>query len=343
MRQKLFAAVLLLGSAFALTSVAGAKEPFWLGGDISGMTADEARGRFVMDRDSTRTETTQLMKNYGMNATRLRVWVDPKDGFCSPEDVLVMARRSQDLGMPVMIDFHYSDWWADPGKQNPPAAWLGMNLEQTEKALADHTRSTLRLLKTNGIDVKWVQVGNETTHGFLWPMGRFEDNPENYARLTKAGVAAVREVYPEAQVIIHLDNGFDQALYDRVFDSLKSNGVEWDVIGVSVYPYWAMEAGLEKSDIMTLVDTIANIRHLKKKYGTDVMIVETGVDGRNPEPGKEFISALIKASRDFTDGACTGVFYWAPEWDAEGDYRLGAFSKGMPTIIMDAFKEAAGK
>lgn len=343
MRQKLFAAVLLLGSAFALTSVAGAKEPFWLGGDISGMTADEARGRFVMDRDSTRTETTQLMKNYGMNATRLRVWVDPKDGFCSPEDVLVMARRSQDLGMPVMIDFHYSDWWADPGKQNPPAAWLGMNLEQTEKALADHTRFTLRLLKTNGIDVKWVQVGNETTHGFLWPMGHFEDNPENYARLTKAGIAAVREVYPEAQVIIHLDNGFDQALYDRVFDSLKSNGVEWDVIGVSVYPYWAMEAGLEKSDIMTLVDTIANIRHLKKKYGTDVMIVETGVDGRNPESGKEFISALIKASRDFTDGACTGVFYWAPEWDAEGDYRLGAFSKGMPTIIMDAFKEAAVK
>lgn len=171
--------------------------------------------------------------------------------------------------MPVMIDFHYSDWWADPGKQNPPKAWLGMTLEQTEKALADHTRQTLRLLKDNGIDVKWVQVGNETTHGFLWPMGRFEENPVNYASLTKAGIKAVREVYPEAEVIIHLDNGFDQGLYDRVFDSLKSNGVEWDTIGISVDPYWT------------------------------------------------------------------------PEWNAEDDYRLGAFSRNMPTVIMDAFKEAA--
>lgn len=331
-------------AAFALTAVASDNnKTFWLGGDISGTTADEARGHFTMNRDSVRVETTQLMKDYGMNATRLRVWVDPKDGFCSPEDVLKMAKRSQALGMPVMVDFHYSDWWADPGKQNPPKAWLGMNLEQSEKALADHTRSTLQLLKDNGIDVKWVQVGNETTHGFLWPMGKFEENPEQYASLTKAGVKAVREVYPEAQVIIHLDNGFDQKLYDTVFDSLKANGVEWDVIGMSVYPYWAMEGGQEESEIMTLVDSIDNIRHLKKKYGTDVMIVETGVDARNPEPGRQFIAALIKAAKELTDGACTGVFYWAPECDAEAAYRLGAFSHGMPTVIMDAFKEASGK
>ena len=233
-------AALCAVAAVSAATETGDKEPFWLGGDIS-----------------------------GMNATRLRVWVNPKDGFCSPEDVLKMAKRSQALGMPVMIDFHYSDWWADPGKQNPPKAWLGMTLEQTEKALADHTRQTLRLLKDNGIDVKWVQVGNETTHGFLWPMGRFEENPVNYASLTKAGIKAVREVYPEAEVIIHLDNGFDQGLYDRVFDSLKSNGVEWDTIGISVDPYWT------------------------------------------------------------------------PEWNAEDDYRLGAFSRNMPTVIMDAFKEAA--
>lgn len=104
-----------------------------------------------------------------------------------------------------------------------------------------------------------------------------------------------------------------------------------------------MEGGHEESEIMTLVDSIANIRHLKKKYGTDVMIVETGVDARNPEPGRQFIAALIKAAKELTDGACTGVFYWAPEIDAEAAYRLGAFSHGMPTVIMDAFKEASGK
>lgn len=327
-----------LASLF-LTLSAFAAEPFWLGADISGTTADEGRGHFTTDTLGNRRETTQLMKDYGLNATRLRVWVDPTDGYSSPEDVLVMARRSQALGMPVMIDFHYSDWWADPGKQNPPKAWLDKSVEETAQLLAEHTRSTLQLLKDNDIDVKWVQIGNETTHGFLWPMGKFEENPENYATLTKAGLAAAREVYPEAEMIIHLDNGFDQNLYDTVFDSLKANGVEWDTIGMSVYPFWAIAGGQEESAEMTLVDAIANIRHLKQKYGSDVMIVETGVDARDPRPGRLWLDALIKASKTLTDGACTGVFYWAPEVDAEADYRLGAFSKGMPTEIMDAFSK----
>lgn len=331
--------ILTAASLLAIFSVSSA-EPFWLGGDISGTTANEARGHFTKNKNGEVTETTKLMKEYGMNATRLRVWVNPRDGFSSPEDVLKMAKRSQELGMPVMIDFHYSDWWADPGKQNPPEQWLGMNLEQTCRALAEHTRSTLQLLNDNGIDVKWVQVGNETTHGMLWPMGNFHENPRNYAELTKAGCKAVKEVYPEAKTIIHLDDGFNQALYDNVFDFLLANGVEWDVIGMSVYPYWAMEGNKEESEIMTLVDSIANINHLKKKYGSEVMIVETGVDAREPEKGKQFIDALIKASKNLTVGACTGVFYWAPEIDADAAYHLGAFANGQPTVIMDAFLEA---
>ena len=331
--------ILLMTLFMSLTSYAS--EPFWLGGDISGTTADEARGHFTMNTDSVRTETTRLMKDYGINATRLRVWVNPKDGFSSPQDVLVMAKRSQELGMPLMIDFHYSDWWADPGKQNIPEAWKNFGYEEMNKAVADHTRSTLQLLKKNGIDVRWVQVGNETTHGFLWPMGRFEENPHQYAGLTKAGIQAVKEVYPEAKTIIHLDDGFDQGLYDRVFDSLKADGVEWDMIGMSVYPFWAIEGNKQESELMTLVNSIANIRHLKEKYGTDVMIVETGVDARKPVEGKHFIDALLKASRDLTDGACKGVFYWAPEIDAEAAYHLGAFSNGRPTEIMDAFRSAA--
>lgn len=352
--KKLFSciatAVAILGSGSSLQATTQSPdscadkaccETFWLGADISGTTADEARGHFTMTTDGEVRETTRLMKDFGLNATRFRVWVDPKDGFCSPQDVLKMALRSKELGMPVMIDFHYSDWWADPGKQNPPAAWKDMSYEEMKKAVANHTRSTLQLLKDNNIDVKWVQVGNETTHGMLWPMGRFEDNPEQYAGLTKAGVEAVREVYPNATVIIHLDDGFDQALYDRVFDSLKSYGVEWDMIGMSVYPFWALDGKKQPSEIMTLVNSIINIRHLKKKYGTDVMIVETGVDARKPQEGKKFIEALIKASRELTDGACKGVFYWAPEIDADEAYHLGAFANGKPTAIMDAFKEAA--
>lgn len=320
-----------------------AVEPFWLGADISGTTADEARGHFAMDTLGVKTEVTKLMKDYGLNCTRLRVWVEPRGGFSSPSDVLTMALRSKALGMPVMIDFHYSDWWADPGKQNPPKAWKDMSYEQMKNALAKHTIYTLNLLKDNEIDVKWVQIGNETTHGFLWPTGNYHENPEQYAGFTKAGIEAAKSVYPDVKTIIHLDNGFNQALYDNVFDTLKSYQVEWDIIGMSVYPYWAMESNLEPDEIMTLVDALANIRHLKAKYGTDVMIVEVGVDARKPEEGKRFMDALFQGVLKLTDGACTGVFYWAPEANAEGHYHLGAFSEGRPTIIMNSFKEISEK
>lgn len=345
MSNKILCKGLLLLASIITTSVpALASDPhIWLGGDISGISADEARGRIFLDSSGFAADPFQLMKDFGMNSVRLRVWVNPADGFCSPSDVAEMARRANDLGMPVMVDFHYSDWWADPGKQNPPAEWVGMGLEETAAALADHTRATLELLKAQDIDVKWVQIGNETTHGFLWPMARFEDNPEAYAYLTKKGAEAAKSVYPDTKIIIHLDNGFDAELYDRVFDSLKANGATWDIIGMSVYPYWAMEGGFRPDAESTLNDAIANIRRLKKKYGTDVMITEVGVDARDPEAGYDFMVRMFDEVLDNTDGACTGVFYWAPEINADSPYHLGAFDHDRPTKIMESFRYAAIK
>ena len=137
-----------------------AQETFWLGADISGTTSLEAHGGQLYNAAGEPRENTQLMKELGLNAVRLRVWVNPKEGFCRPDDVLLMASRAKALDMEVMIDFHYSDWWADPGQQNIPAAWKDMTYEEMCQALAEHTRSTLLLLKTNGINVRWVQVGN---------------------------------------------------------------------------------------------------------------------------------------------------------------------------------------
>ena len=185
------------------------------------------------------------MKELGLNAIRLRVWVNPKGGFSSKEDVLVMAKRAQALDMAIMIDFHYSDWWADPAKQNIPAAWANYSYKQMKRALAKHTTETLQLLKDNGIDVKWVQVGNETTNGFLWPMGRATDNMRQYAGLTDAGYAAVMKVYPEATVIVHLDCACDAKRYDFIFDGLRKYKARFDMIGVSVYPYWDIDTKLE--------------------------------------------------------------------------------------------------
>lgn len=308
---------------------------FWLGADISGTTQLEAWGVQLYNAQGEPRENTELMRELGLNAVRLRVWVNPKDGFCSPVDVLTMALRAQRLGMAVMVDFHYSDWWADPAKQNIPEAWKHLTYEQMCLALADHTRHTLQLLRMAGIDVRWVQVGNETTHGFLWDMGRAETNMAQYAGLTQAGYDAVKQVYPEAQVIIHLDGGCDPKRYHFIFDGLKAHGARWDMIGLSVYPYWDQDAGLEQDDEGTLRDCIANINALYERYGTELMIVETGYEVKRPEEGRAFMQRLIDASRTQTNGHCHGVFYWAPE--LEGHYPLGAFRDHRPTVIMDAF------
>ena len=210
-----------------------------------------------------------------------------------------------------------------------------------KKALAKHTRETLQLLKDNDIDVKWVQVGNETTHGFLWDMGRAEKNMKQYAGLSDAGYAAVKKVYPKAICIVHLDGGCDIKRYHFIFNGLKQYKSRYDMIGLSVYPYWDIEAGLTKSDQETLDKAIANICQLYQEYGKELMIVETGYNADEPEKGKKFLSDLIEASVNQTEGHCKGVFYWAPE--LEGHYKLGAFRNHRPTVIMDAYKEASLK
>ena len=327
--------------ALAITASAGASDDnhFWLGADISGTTDDESHGYFSRNAAGDTVENTLLMKQLGLDAVRLRVWVNPKDGFSSKEDVLEMARRAKQHDMAIMIDFHYSDWWADPGHQNQPAAWARMEYPEMKRALADHTRETLQLLRDNDIDVRWVQVGNETSNGFLWPMGH-TDNMVLYAGFTAAGYDALKEVYPDATVIVHLDNGFDFDLYERVFGGLKQYGGKWDMIGMSLYPYWTMQSNPSYTEELTIKNCTENMRRVSRHYGCPVMLVETGYEAARPEEGKAYMTRLIDAMKHETDGACRGVFYWAPE-TCRGGYALGAFKDGQPTAIMEAFTEAS--
>ena len=289
-----------------------------------------------------------LMRDLGMNSIRLRVWVNPSDGWCNKSDVVAKAWRAHQLGMRLMIDFHYSDVWADPGKQNIPAAWVGLSLNETKVAIADHTKDVLNALKDKGITPEWVQVGNETSNGFLWDMGQADRNPKQYAELFAAGYEAVKAVFPQSIVIVHLDNGFDNELYNWNLDILKNNGAKWDMIGMSLYPYWALNSGKETSAEKTITDCIANINKVSEKYDCDVMIVETGMECADDNgklagdavlaEGKALLSRILEECRDNTDGRCKGVFYWEPECKPS-QYRLGAFTEdGYPTVIMDAFK-----
>ena len=342
---------------------------FYKGADISWVTELESKGQKFYNANGEERECTTLMKEYGMNAIRLRVWVDPKehDNWCNKEDLLVKAKRAKALGMEVMVDFHYSDWWADPAKQNIPASWKGHSYEDMKKDLANHTKEVLQFLKNNGITPKWVQVGNETTNGMLWSvktneqgweikdengnttitesMGHATRNPEQYAGFFKAGYEAVKEIFPDAIVIVHLDNGWDENLYNWNLDILKNNGAKFDMIGMSLYPYWS-EIYHGKSAEETIGGCMANIQKMKAKYGCDVMIVETGMlcadeQGKLAsasvlEEGYKQLARIIKESKEV---GCKGVFYWEPECKPS-QYKLGAFTEdGFPTRIMDAFKE----
>lgn len=329
---------IIFSSLITHAEISSAKS-YWLGADLSGITQLEALGQKFYDTNGVETDLFDLMRDYGINGARLRVWVDPKHGLCAPEDVLKMALRAQKAGMDVMIDFHYSDWWADPGKQNIPLRWKNLTYEQMKGALAEHTSATLQLLRNAGIDVKWVQVGNETSNGMLWPMANATENMAQYAGLTQAGYDAVKAIYPDAIVIVHLDNGFDEDLYNWIFDGLKENGAKWDMIGMSLYPFWSMKSKKVQSEEEALQRCINNIKNLKKKYNTDIMLVEVGVEANNPVEGKAFIEKVLEATLNDTDNACKGVWYY-PEADGVLDsYKLGAFKNRRPTIIMDAFRD----
>ncbi len=349
---------------------------FVKGADISWVTEMERQGDKFFNARGEERECTALMKEMGLDAIRLRVWVDPKehDNWCNQEDLVVKAKRAAALGMDVMVDFHYSDWWADPGQQHKPAAWKGLSVEQLRQAIAGHTKDVLSALKTAGVTPKWVQVGNEIRPGMLWDeearlsgaswdikanevkeMGwtstevKYPKNWANLGTFIATGYDAVKEVFADAIVIVHLDNGYDNGLYTWFFDELKKNGGKWDMIGMSIYPFWTMEEHPEYTAEKTITDCIANIRAVSARYGCDVMIVETGMECADDngqlaaeavlQEGKTLLARLIKESRENTGGRCKGVFYWEPECKP-GKYRLGAFTDdGRPTAIMEAFAE----
>lgn len=344
-------------------------QEFYKGADMGWMTEYESKGFKWYNAQGQEQELLSLLKDYDINAVRLRVWVDPSkhDNWCNLEDVLVKARRAKKLGMEIMLDFHYSDWWCDPNKQPIPASWMGHSFELMKEDLRQHTLTVLKAMKKEGLTPKWVQVGNETSLGLLWSvkndpitgweikdekgqttitasMGHAKLNPVQYAGFIRTGYDAVKEVCPKSQVIVHLDNGFDKALYEWNLGILAGNGAKWDVIGMSLYPYWAMEGGKEKDADECITHCMENIRIVSEKYNCDVIITETGfeVDEQHPEvmeDGYRQLCRVLQESCYGVNGRCQGVFYWEPECKPS-QYKLGAFTEELhPTRIMDAFKE----
>lgn len=323
------------------------KGTFAEGADISWLTQMEADGQKFYTAEGKETECTVLMKELGFNAIRLRVWVNPEGGWCGKEDVLVKARRAQELGMRIMIDFHYSDTWADPSNQKTPAAWADLPIYELASAAETHTKETLQLLKDNRIDVEWVQVGNETNSGMLHPLGRIADNADNFAILANKGYDAVKSVYPEAKVIIHRSEGHKANECKWLFNHLKNSKVKYDIIGLSLYPTWWENNGW--CDWKPIVnDCLANIKSLASTFGKPVMICEIGMPVWEPQMSKEAVQYILDETKKIED--CHGVFYWEPQTDGVwkpasyaalgwNAYDKGAFRNGKATVALDPFMD----
>jgi len=305
---------------------------FAKGADVSWLTEMEAAGKLFYNSAGVQQECMQLLKSLGINSIRLRVWENPAGGWNNQADVIAKAVRAKNLGLRIMIDFHYSDTWADPGNQTKPAAWTAYNFDALKQAVYDHTFNVLIALKGQGVTPEWVQVGNETNDGLLWPEGKASVSMANYAALINKGYDAVKAVDNNIKVIVHLSNGHDNNLYRWNLDGLKNAGGKWDITGMSLYP--------DPTNWSTMnTQCLANVNDMIARHNRPVMITEVGMSWDQPTAAKSFLTDLIDKLRRVANGNGLGVFYWEPQ--AYGNwkgYTKGAFdNSGKPTVAMNAF------
>ncbi|MFV8324389.1 glycoside hydrolase family 53 protein [Flavobacterium sp. ZS1P14] len=311
---------------------------FSKGADVGWLPQMEATGYKFYDADGSEKDCLQLLKDRGVNTIRLRVWVNPSNdkvsGHCSAAETVTMAVRAQKMGMRIMIDFHYSDSWADPGKQTKPAAWTKHSFLELLNDVYQHTFDVLYALKSVGVTPEWVQVGNEIPGGMLWPEGS-TTNWTQLAQLLNKGYEATKAINPAIKVIVHLDEGNNNARFRTFFDNAKVNNVKYDVIGLSYYPYWI------KSDYTkTITDLANNLNDMVSRYNKEVMIVEVGGDYTLVQNTRDMLVAAIDAVKKVPANKGLGVIYWEPEGEKSwSGYQLNAWqSDGKPSSALDAFK-----
>ena len=307
------------------------------GADISWMTEMESKGYNWKDNEGNSKELIPLLKEYDIDAVRLRVWVNPENsganGWCDIDDLAAKAEKAKNNGLDIMLSIHYSDWWADPGKQNKPNAWSNFSVSQLETAVKNHTNDILNALNTKGITPKWIQIGNETNDGMLWTTGKASTGGfANYANFLNAGANAVKTFNNNIKTILHLAKGNDNALYRWNIDGLLNNGFQinnFDIIGMSLYP--------DENNWKTYVDdTYNNMIDLTSRYNKEVMMVEIGFSYSRQDITYQFITYMIEKTKQANG---LGVFYWEPIARSPfTSYSKGSWdSDESPSIAMDAF------
>ena len=318
----------------ALAMQGNAPGQFIRGVDVSSLTKVEDRGVAFFDKGKQKDPLT-ILRSHGANLVRLRAFVDPKDlgGYNDTADTVALAQRAKRAGMDLLLDLHYSDFWADPGKQYKPTAWENLSTDELVEAVYDYTHDILTTMLEANVAPDTIQIGNEIQSGLLWPDGKtWGDGSGGFpvtARLLNAGIRATRDVLGDnVEIVLHLADGGDNGLYRWWFDEITKNGVtDFDIIGLSYYPYWHG----------TLEDLAYNMNDISQRYDKDVLVVESaygftlksfdslpntfGQEQANtagyeasPAGQAAFLGDLTEVILNVENGRGRGFVYWEPTW-----------------------------
>ena len=327
------------------------------GADLGWLSEMEHDSMLFFNNAGEPTDCIDLFKSAGMNAVRLRLWVNHETGWSNIDDVTHLALRAKQAGLPVMLDFHYSDFFADPQRQDKPQAWKDLDLDSLETMVSKHTTESLNALRNAGVTPTWVQTGNEITYGMMWDDGRLDKttvdteayldtliNPagpewHRFARLSNAGYNAVKAFDKDIICIAHVDNGFipRKNWYKRFAEA----GGKWDMIGLSHYPFTQDTITWQQMNALCA----ANVHELGETYHCPVMITEIGVVAEfEPEESAKCICDFKQLMAAET--AYAGVFYWEPEvygeWRPAEYIPLGWSSYHMGCMTPDGKLSEAG-
>ena len=315
---------------------------FIKGMDLSTLLELERCGAKYYDHGVER-DVLDIIKDYDVDTIRIRLWNDPKSEDGEPygagnndlEETIAIGKKVTDAGFGVLLNFHYSDFWADPGKQIKPKAWANYGADELEKAVYDFTLESLQRVLDAGVNVTMIQVGNELSNGLLWPEGKVP-NYDNIARFVSSGIRACRKINPEIPIMLHLDNGGNNELYVRWFENYIKRGEDFEYIGLSYYPFW--HGSLDALEF--------NMNDIAKRFGKELIIAEVSM-GYTMEDYKDYekledserkgyatrpalvekidypmtIQGQVDFTKDFlnrvsnvVNGLGMGFFWWEPAW-----------------------------
>jgi arabinogalactan endo-1,4-beta-galactosidase len=293
----------------------------------------EATGYTWKNASGVQQDILTILKGYGINAARLRTWVnpssDPVNGHCSIDETAAMAVRCKNAGLPVDLDFHFGDTWNSVGVQNPPAAWASMTYSQMLTAMNNYVYHSCNVLKYYGVTPGWVQIGNEINSGICHPVGSIS-NPAQMTGLLNAAYAMVKEVFPSVPVLIHLAQPQNSTSIENFFNAYVANGGKWDISAFSSYG----------SGSSTISGIISNINTYKSLYGKPVMQVEFGGRYDRASRTETDLESYITGMKSIGG---LGVFYWEPEvYSPFTSYNMGAWDPTTlePTVALNGFLNA---